>query len=132
MSYRPLGRCPVCQHAMEVRELHCPHCGTTIRGRFLLGRFAHLTPEQWDFLEVFVRNRGNIREMEKDLGLSYPAVRSRLDQLLLALGYPPDPKDRSEGPEAQDRLAILEKVEKGELTPAEAARLLRGERSHDG
>lgn len=123
-----IGRCPVCGDPLEVTQLHCRSCDTTIQGRFLLGKFAALTPEQWDFLEIFVRNRGNIREVERDMGLSYPAVRSRLDALIEALGYPVETREtRNETAAAArgERLAILEDLRTGRIDAEEALKRLR-------
>ncbi|MEW5784389.1 MAG: DUF2089 domain-containing protein [Bacillota bacterium] len=82
-----LGKCPVCKQNLEVTKLHCNHCNTTIEGSFTLCRFCRLTAEQQQFIETFIKCRGNIKEVEKDLGISYPTVRSRLDEGIIALGY---------------------------------------------
>lgn len=82
-----LGKCPVCKQNLEVTKLHCNHCNTTIEGSFTLCRFCRLTAEQKQFIETFIKCRGNIKEVEKDLGISYPTVRSRLDEGIIALGY---------------------------------------------
>ena len=82
-----IGRCPVCSEKMVVTRLECPQCGTAIEGKFELCKFCYLSKEQRDFLELFIRTRGNIREMEKVLGLSYPTIRNKLDNLIAALGY---------------------------------------------
>lgn len=120
---RLVGRCPVCGEAMEVVRLHCRHCDTLIEGHFDPGRFATLPPEQMDFLETFLRARGNIREVERELGVSYPTVRGRLDALLAALGLAPtEPPDEA----AQARRAVLDALERGELTAEEAVKRLRG------
>lgn len=79
-----LGICPVCQHGLTVRELECPHCGLSLRSRFTLPPFHRLTPEMAEFLRLFVVSRGNLREMERALGVSYPTVRAKLDQLVEA------------------------------------------------
>jgi hypothetical protein len=120
---RLLGRCPVCGEPLEVVRLHCRSCDTTVEGRFDAGRFAALGPEQLDFLETFLRARGNIREVERELGLSYPTVRGRLDSLLAALGLAAaDGGDDG----AQSRRSVLDALERGEITAEEAVRRLRG------
>ena len=86
MAHDVLHDCPVCHKALHVTRLHCPSCGTTIEGDFQAERLLALTPEQRSFVYSFLRNRGNIREMEKELGISYPTVRARLDQVIAALG----------------------------------------------
>src|SRR5258708_28517906 len=74
-----LGRCPFCGDELQVIRLQCPSCHTAIEGSFGLGRFQRLAPDQLAFLEVFIKNRGIIRNVEAPLGLSYPTVRYRLD-----------------------------------------------------
>ena len=100
-----------------VTELRFPTGGTTVRGVFELNEFATLTPENLEFLRLYIRVRGNLKEVERVLGLSYPTVRSRFDALLRAMGYEP------EAPDPQDE--VLSQLERGELTPEEAARKLR-------
>ena len=116
--------CPVCGDEPVVTRLDCDACGTRIEGRVRLGRYARLTAEQLAFLDAFVRNRGIIKDVEADLGISYPTVRARLDELIRALGYPahPDPPERAEEP--ADRRRILEALRDGRITPDEAARRL--------
>jgi hypothetical protein len=114
------GTCPVCGGELVVTRLHCPGCQTVLEGQFALGRFARLSPEQLQFLETFLRCRGVLRDVEAALGLSYPTVRSRLDDLLRALGLDGDDRPR----EAQRR-AVLEALRAGQIDPDEAARRLR-------
>ncbi len=90
-SYRVQGSCPTCGRNMWVSELQCSHCGTHLQGQFRLTRFDMLTDEQLVFLERFLRARGNIRDVERETGLSYPTVRSRLDNVLRALGLDEGP-----------------------------------------
>lgn len=121
-----LGRCPVCGEDLRVTRLQCGTCHTAIEGSFSLGPFQRLTPEQLGFLAVFVKNRGVIRDVERELGISYPTVRGRLDDLLRALGY----EVREEGgptvvDEADRRRQVLERLSQGEITAEQAHRLLK-------
>ncbi|MBI2940942.1 MAG: DUF2089 domain-containing protein [Chloroflexi bacterium] len=123
-----LGRCPVCHDELRVTRLQCPGCHTAIEGAFSLGRFQRLSPEQLAFLEVFVRNRGVIRDVERELGVSYPTVRGRLDDLIRALGLEvreevPSPPEAAEEPER--RRQVLERLSRGELTAEQALKLLK-------
>jgi len=122
-----VGKCPVCGESLEVTELQCPSCHTRLSGRFELCKFCKLPPEQRAFAEIFIKNRGNIREVERELGVSYPTVRSRLEALIRALGYPID-----QGAETSDdagyfrqRKEIIDKLARGEVSPQEAARMLK-------
>jgi hypothetical protein len=72
---------------MEVRRLECPTCGVGVDGRFDAGPLAKLSREQLGFVEVFLRNRGKIKDVEEDLGISYPTVVSKLNDVLVSLGF---------------------------------------------
>ena len=111
-------QCPVCDLPLSIAELRCRGCGTTLRGEFTLSRcsFCNLPAEQLKFLELFLRCRGNLRELERTLGLSYPTVRARLDSLLANLGYTAE----ESADLADQRREILEALEAGSLTPDEA------------
>ncbi len=115
-----LGTCPVCEGRLKVTRLSCPECGTEISGNFDISRFGRLSEEQMRFLRAFLSSRGNLKEVEKQMGISYPTIRNRLDELLAALGL------ESGGREApQSRQEVLDALERGELTAMEAADLLR-------
>ncbi len=117
------GKCPVCGETMEVTRLHCPSCDSRLEGRFEMCRFCALAPEQKAFIEVFIRCRGNIKEVERELGISYPTVRGRLDAVIAALGYRvEDSPDESIG---RRRREILASVQRGDISAEEAAKLLR-------
>src|SRR5574337_1298631 len=87
MAHDVIATCPVCSNELTVTRLHCRSCGTTLEGDFSVGRFGRLNREQMSLLESFLRSRGNLREMERELGISYPTVRSRVDALVRALGF---------------------------------------------
>jgi hypothetical protein len=122
------GHCPVCNEVMIVTRLHCPDCHVSIEGQFTIGRLAMLSPGQLEFVEVFLRCEGKISHVEKELGISYPTVRSRLDEVITAMGY-----EVSGGvePDAEippvDRHHVLDDLAAGRITPEEAVDLLRGE-----
>lgn len=117
-------RCPVCEAALEVKRLECPACGTGIDGTFGLCKFCRLAPEQREFMEVFLAARGSIKEVERVLGISYPTVRSRLNALLEALGYPAEPGDSPTEGRAAKR-EVLQALSRGEIDVNEALRLMR-------
>jgi hypothetical protein len=120
-----VGRCPACGAALAVRRLECADCGTAVEGHFTASPYAALSPDQEAFLELFLRARGNLREAERVLGLSYPTVRARLDGVLEALGFG---TPGTAGPPAAplDAEQVLGALERGEITAAEAAHRLRG------
>jgi len=116
-------RCPACGAAMRVKLLGCAACGTEIQGEFPLGRFEALDPEQWLFLELFIRSRGSLKDTGAALGVSYPTARIKLDALVAALGFEPQ--------QGSWRLRVLEQLKRGELTADEALKLLQGGKPHD-
>jgi len=139
LNIRPMERevistCPVCEGRLQVTRLHCNTCGTTIEGEFSVGRFAHLGREQMSLLESFLRSRGNLRELERELGISYPTVRGRVETLLRTLGLGDGPAQPAEPAAAAEpaiapemRRSVLERLSRHELTAEQAAAALRGE-----
>ncbi len=127
-----LSRCPVCQSELTITRLHCDTCDTTLEGRFTGGPFSHLTRDQLDFVETFIRCEGKLTRMETELGLSYPTIRNRLHDIIRALGYEPG---KDEAPEAvvdleaaeKRRRQILEDLDSGKISAADAMRILQGE-----
>ena len=132
MPHDVISTCPVCASELAVTRLHCQSCGTTLEGDFSVGRFGRLNRDQLTLLESFLRSRGNLREMERELGISYPTVRSRVEALVRALGFgaradADDPEEtRPEAPVAgRTREEILEAVARHEMSADEAATAIR-------
>ena len=123
--YSVVGRCPICEEPLVVTRLYCRSCGSALEGHFSLGKFYELTPEQLAFAEIFIRCEGKITRVEQELGISYPTVRARLDDLIHALGYEIQAYEPELSPE--EREAIIEQLAQGEITSAEAVTLLKGE-----
>lgn len=123
MKYKAPSRCPVCDHELTISKLSCTHCQTNIEGEFTSCKFCRLPVEQLEFIEVFIKCRGNIKDVEKELGISYPTVRNRLEGAIQALGYRLEKTSPDE--EKERRQDILLALEKGEITPQEATRQLR-------
>lgn len=126
-KYRMPSRCPVCEGEMTITRLRCPQCSTEMEGSFAMEKFSRLSPEQLQFVETFLKVRGNIKEMERELGISYPTVRARLDAILAALGYRVDPEEAEEISEVRQRKRkeILDALSRGEITSEEALKRLR-------
>ena len=138
MPHDVIATCPVCASDLAVTRLHCSTCGTSLEGEFSVGRFGRLNRDQMVLLESFLRSRGNLREMERELGLSYPTVRSRVDGLVRALGLgdgsrADDPADDEPGASAPaptedpgaTRQAVLEQLARHEITAEAAAAAIR-------
>lgn len=120
MNYTTPASCPVCSEKLEITRLTCPACSTEVSGKFQPCRYCGLGDKMKVFLETFLKSRGNIKEVEKRLSLSYPTVKGLLDELLRKL-YPEeaDREDRSAG-------EILDMLEEGQISAEEAAALLSG------
>ncbi len=140
------GTCPVCGSTMHVARLACDTCGSALEGRFTLtgtleatspkrsgplhtdgeqryGRLARLSDSQLEFVEVFVRCRGIIKNVEDMLGISYPTVRARLTNVLETMGY--GPEDELPAAEPRNlRRKILADLAAGRISTEEAHRLL--------
>jgi hypothetical protein len=127
MSHAAPTSCPVCRSPLAIVRLGCDGCGTAIEGRFSMGRLGRLTREQLDFVEVFLTARGKIKDVEAALGISYPTVVARLEQLVASLGSPiaaPKPNASSATPSSTED--VLDALARGELTTEEAAARIRG------
>jgi hypothetical protein len=117
----------VCGDKLAVTRLNCPSCDTTLDGRFQFSRLEQLGPEQRAFVEVFVRCDGKLNWVSQELKLSYPTVRSRLDDVIRAMGYevrespPAEEKQRI----ADNRQAILDALASGKITSDEAVKRLQ-------
>ncbi len=143
------GKCPICSGDLVVTRLHCPACETTIEGSFDPGAssrlqeafspeqlkpllpFSRLTAEQLHFVLTFVRCEGRFNRMEDEMGLSYPTLRNRLNDIVRAMGYEPardetPPPPTPQPPSPNERQSILDMLSRGEIDLEEAKRRLRG------
>ena len=121
MTYKILCKCPVCSSRLKVTRLKCDECSTVIENQFELSKFDYLNSEQLSFIEVFLKSRGNIKDVEKELGISYPTVRAKLDEVIIALGYTVSNQKPS-----TDKKDVIDMLEKGEITAEEALGMLNG------
>lgn len=115
-----IGTCPVCQSQLLATKLTCPNCHTEITGQFTLSKFSYLNKDEMKFVETFVILRGNIKEMEKELDISYPTVKKYLDNIIQKMGYPVQPNVEV------DNEAILNQIKNGEINVDQAIELLKG------
>ena len=127
MAHDVIATCPVCSGELAVTRLHCRSCGTTLEGDFSVGRFARLDRDQHALLESFLRSRGNLRDMERELGISYPTVRARVEALVRSLDFGPrgDEPDAEPKTDGMTREAILERLARHEISTEEAATAIR-------
>ncbi len=127
MPHDVISTCPVCAGELGVTRLRCRNCATTLEGDFSVGRFGRLDRDQLALLESFLRSRGNLREMERELGISYPTVRSRVEALVRSLGFGPRADDDEPAPTEPGltRETILERLARHEISAEDAARAIR-------
>ena len=114
----PPRSCPVCGDTMALTRLSCPSCDTELAGNFESCEFCALGAEDREVLRVFLASRGNMKDLERHLGVSYPTARARFDALLTRLGLEP-PKAA-----APSRVELMEQVARGEIDIDEALRRL--------
>lgn len=127
-----LESCPTCGGPFAVTELTCTVCETVVRSQYSPCPFCSLSPEDLAFMLVFVRNRGNVKEMERELGVSYWTIRGRINEVITSMGLEPgaEPEDdeapRAPAPDrAAERQAVLDRLRRGELTADQAAEQLK-------
>ena len=137
--YRAPHKCCVCGEKLTVTRLSCEHCETTMEGRFTGCLFCSLAPEEELFLLTFIKNRGSIKDVERELGISYPTVRAALDNLIASLGLADTPlseevprredteksRSRNHPDTAKARKDILKMLSEHRITADEAAKKLK-------
>ena len=121
MAYPLLTVCPICQGQLQATRLQCTNCHGVVESQFDLGSLVRLNREQLQFVEILVKNRGNINKVADELGVSYTTARNRMDDIVAALGYN---APASSGPSAE-RVDVLSRLERGELSPEDALEMLR-------
>lgn len=119
LPHEMIGICPVCGGKLSVTKLSCHQCGTEISGEFALSKFNALNREELAFAETFLRVQGNIREMEKEFGISYPTVKKNLETIIRKMGFEVKKKNGQQ--------ELLEQIRNGELTVDEAILKIKSE-----
>lgn len=127
MKYKAPGKCPVCGEKLSITKLGCPKCSTTIEGDFQPCEFCRLLEDDLNFVKVFIKCRGNIKDVEKELGISYPTVRGKLDSVIKALGFETNVKESFKEKEEREiaKNEILEKLSSGEISAKEATEQIK-------
>ncbi len=122
------ARCPICAGEIIVTETHCSACDTTLRGQFApaASPFPGLTQEQIDFIRAFVKCEGKMNRMEVELSLSYPTLRSRLQDIIRAMGFEPSrEEEKALKLSDEERRKILDDLDKGKISSEQAMAMLR-------
>jgi len=138
-----LLKCPSCAGNLAVRRLECPSCAMSFEAAFELPPILRLGQAQLDFVEVFIKNRGVIRDVERELGVSYPTVRAKLDEVVAALGFQARKAANDEpaghesvvhqpAGESASRRTVLDDLRQGRISPEDALRALRGKTGSSG
>ena len=120
--YPLLTTCPVCGGPLHVVRLSCDDCHSALEGEFTLGWLGRLSREQLEFVELLVKNRGNINGVASDLKVAYNTARSRMDDIVAALGYSAPLEDNNR----PERRAVLDRLAAKEISVEDAMKLLRG------
>lgn len=115
MIYKALTVCPVCEKNLKITRLKCSGCKTSIENEFEFSKFDYLKVDQLKFIEVFIKCRGNIKDVEKELGISYPTVRAKLDEVIKSLGYKDQVKESK-----SSTSEVIDALQSGEITAQEA------------
>lgn len=118
--YKVISKCPICNNRLKVMKLQCDKCNTSIENEFKLSKFDYLDNDDLIFVETFIKCRGSIKEVEKEMQISYPTVRAKLDDIINKLGY-----KVKEQPKTKKSNEIIEALEKGEITADEAIKKLK-------
>lgn len=129
--------CPICQEDLHITNLACNHCGTEIKGEFSFSKFNYINKETLYFIELFIKNRGNIKAIEKEMNVSYPTVKKFLDEAVVALGYSVDENEDKEEVKAEfvdstkstktkiNNIEILDMIKTGSISVEEALEKLK-------
>lgn len=91
-----ISKCPCCNETLRITTLQCPECGMEMKNDFELSAFDRLSNEQYAFLVAFLQQRGNLKNVQNELGVSYPTAKKKLDDLLMALELAPDEESMQE------------------------------------
>lgn len=116
MKKNSIGKCPICSEQITIKSLHCEYCETTIEGNFYVCKFCELDSKQKKFIEIFIKSRGNLKELEKELGVSYPTIRNKLEEISNILC--------GDLKETINKEEILSKLSSGKINSIEAVDLI--------
>lgn len=120
MNKEVMGKCPVCSDELVVTRLSCSSCKSVIEGEFSLCNLCKLSEEQKDFINIFIKSRGNIKEIEKEMGISYPTVRGKLENIIENLKILENPSEKK-----LSQKEILTDLSSGKITTDQALLLLK-------
>ncbi|MFW5899217.1 MAG: DUF2089 domain-containing protein [Jiangellaceae bacterium] len=120
-AHVPPSDCPVCGDRLHITRLGCPTCGTELSGRFAPCLYCSLGAQDRKILRTFLVSRGNMKELARELGVSYPTARQRFAELLATLGLEEAGESAGSRPDRED---VLRRLAAGELDLDEAEAIL--------
>lgn len=112
------SRCPSCNGILNPVKYVCSDCETEVSGDFSVCPFCSLEGDNKSLLELFLLARGNLKAVQRMLGVSYPTARTRIEEMFNAL------EDRMAGGDRS--LSILERLHKGEISVDDAIDSIAG------
>ncbi|WP_313376730.1 DUF2089 family protein [Chishuiella sp.] len=74
--------CPSCANELFVEKLICNSCETQVVGNYKLPLFLKLTNDEQEFIMQFFISSGSLKDMSKQMDVSYPTMRNRVDDLI--------------------------------------------------
>lgn len=110
----PPANCPVCDARLSITRLGCASCGTELSGRFETCPYCALGSQDRRILQTFLVSRGNMKDLARELGVSYPTARARFAELLITLGL------EDAAPAAGSPLDILSRLATGDIDVEQA------------
>lgn len=113
-----IDKCPNCGGELIVTSYKCKKCATELKGNFEQDVFQNLSADEKEFVILFLKKRGSIKEVGSVIGMSYPTVRNRIDKIVKKLGQKPENTNES-------RVEILNMLDNGEITATQAEELLK-------
>lgn len=116
-----IEKCPACQNDVIVTRIRCTRCACEVIGEFQPTIFNRLTPENLTFVETFVRLRGNVREVARELRVPYSTIRNHLDDVIAELGFATGTRPEVEDLSAASQREVLNRLESGEISVEDAA-----------
>ena len=114
-----LVNCPICHKELLIREYHCPACDVSFQGAFSRSWLEGLSSSQLEFIKLFLLVQGNLKELQKRLGISYPTVKNRLSEIIKIITQDQGTEDYSD---------ILADLEAGFINVEEAVDMIHKRR----
>jgi len=114
-----IRECPLCnEKQLRIKKLECTECGVQFEGNFYSSPLLNLSAEKQHFIELFILNSGSLKKMANSMGVTYPTIRTRLNDVI-------DELKQQMGKRDEYKNEILERVNQGRLSPEKAAQIIK-------